>query len=120
MTGLLYHEITLLTIVQDPKDDFADVPLDTRHHTFKSKPKFPVEWRLTEQRQKELEAARQQAQLANQERALQGAIVDGVQQIKEALSKKSVPAVAAPVSEFVTTIKGKAKVKGAKKVTVRR
>lgn len=41
---------------------FEDVPLDNRHWKVKSRPKFPEEWRLTEERKKELEAYRRQSQ----------------------------------------------------------
>ncbi|KAI9740874.1 MAG: 37S ribosomal protein S24, mitochondrial [Claussenomyces sp. TS43310] len=108
---------TLLREARDPADDFADVPLDTRHHTVKVKPKFPVEWRMTDQRRAELEAVRQQAQLTDQQRALSGAIVDGMQQIQDSLTKKSIAAAAEPVPEMIMAGKGKGK---GKKVAVRR
>lgn len=43
--------------MQDPLDDFEDIPLDFRHHEAKKgppKPKFPKEWRMTRQRRQEL------------------------------------------------------------------
>lgn len=50
----------MLTIAQNPADMFEDIPLDNRHWKVKSRPKFPEEWRLTEERKKELEAFRNQ------------------------------------------------------------
>lgn len=42
---------------------------------------------MTDQRRAELEASRQRAELRDQQKAMQGAIVDGVQQIQAALSR---------------------------------
>ena len=64
---------------------FEDVPLDTRHHTFKPKIKFPKEWYLTEERKKELEDQRRQALLLDEGKRTQGLMIDGVQTIQKAL-----------------------------------
>lgn len=60
---------------------FEDVPLDTRHHTFKVKPKFPKEWRMTEERRKFLEDTRQKALLLDQAKTEEGTLIDGKQKI---------------------------------------
>jgi small subunit ribosomal protein S35 len=55
-----------------------DIPADSRHHTVKVKPKFPVEWRLTEERKKELDAYRERVRLIESQKEHQGLLVDGV------------------------------------------
>ncbi|KIN06609.1 hypothetical protein OIDMADRAFT_114216 [Oidiodendron maius Zn] len=77
----------LLREAKDPTDTFEDVPLDTRHHTFKTKPKFPKEWVMTEERQKALAEYREKAAALDEHRMLQGQVVDGVQRIEEAYAK---------------------------------
>lgn len=64
---------------------FEDIPLDTRHHKFKKKPKFPKEWRMTEERRKQLDAARQQAQITDKAREEDGTLVDGPARIQQFL-----------------------------------
>lgn len=66
---------------------FEDVPLDTRHHTFKVKPKFPKEWRMTEERRQFIEETRQKALLADKAKAEQGVLVDGSARIQQFLEK---------------------------------
>ena len=36
---------TLMAEARDEKDTFEDVPLDFRHHRFKTKPQFPESWK---------------------------------------------------------------------------
>ncbi|KAI1425043.1 mitochondrial ribosomal subunit protein-domain-containing protein [Xylaria sp. FL1777] len=72
----------LVAQAKDPTDMFEDVPLDTRHHTFKVKPKFPKEWRLTEERRKFLEDTRQKALLLDQKKEEEGTLVDGAERIQ--------------------------------------
>lgn len=67
--------------MKDPTDTFEDVPLDTRHHPIKVKPKFPIAWRMTEERKALLETEREQTRLLEEKKVEQGAIIDGVQQI---------------------------------------
>ncbi|KAJ8111579.1 hypothetical protein ONZ43_g5588 [Nemania bipapillata] len=64
----------LVAQAKDPTDMFEDIPLDTRHHTFKVKPKFPVEWRMTEERRKFLEDTRQQSLLLDQQKEEAGSL----------------------------------------------
>ncbi|KAI0521800.1 mitochondrial ribosomal subunit protein-domain-containing protein [Xylaria bambusicola] len=73
----------LVAQAKDPTDMFEDVPLDTRHHTFKVKPKFPKEWRLTEERRQFLEESRQQALLLDQKKEEEGTLVNGAERIEE-------------------------------------
>ena len=65
---------------------FTDVPLDTRHHQFKQKKRFPVHWRLTEERAREIEAAREQALLLDQQKAEAGTLVDGAERVEHYLT----------------------------------
>ena len=103
---------------QDPTDTFEDVPLDTRHHVFKTKPKFPKEWRLTEERRAELAASRENAELKDQRRMLTGAIVDGIKQIEIALARP--PSAREALPEMVMVGKGKGRAVKGKKVAIRR
>jgi small subunit ribosomal protein S35 len=61
---------------------FEDVPLDTRHHKFKVKPRFPVEWRMTEERRQELEDTREKSRLLDEQKAGQGLLMDGAERIE--------------------------------------
>lgn len=60
---------------------FEDVPLDTRHHPIKIKPKFPREWRMTEERMKFLEDTRQKSLLLDQTKEEAGTLIDGKEKI---------------------------------------
>jgi small subunit ribosomal protein S35 len=64
---------------------FEDIPLDTRHHTFKQQYRFPKEWRLTEERKKELGARRKEALLLDEKKRAEGSLIDGMQAIQQAL-----------------------------------
>ena len=85
---------------------FEDIPLDNRHWKVKSKPKFPEEWRLTDERKKELEAYRRQGELqdpghAETELGRLGEPADpdrgqGQQQLDEALTVPVKPAPRTP------------------------
>jgi len=67
---------------------------------------------MTDKRREELEASRQRAELIDQQKELQGALVDGVQQIQAALTR---PVKAAEESmEPQLVMAGKAPVKGKK------
>ncbi|KAI9882554.1 MAG: hypothetical protein M1823_005701 [Watsoniomyces obsoletus] len=56
---------TVLREARDGKDTFEDVPFDFRHHDFRVKLKFPVEWRITEERKRYLEEGRRSRLLRN-------------------------------------------------------
>lgn len=75
---------SLIKEAKDPKDMFEDVPLDTRHHTFKPKPKFPKEWRVTPERLNELAEQRKLAAEADKLRQEENLFVDGRAIIAEA------------------------------------
>ncbi|KAK1997806.1 mitochondrial ribosomal protein [Colletotrichum falcatum] len=77
----------MIETAKDPKDTFQDIPLDTRHHVFKSKPKFPKEWRMTEERRKELEEFRQRTLEIEARRHESGLVIDGTKRIAKALAK---------------------------------
>ena len=64
---------------------FEDIPLDTRHHRFRNKPKFPVEWRMTEERRRYLDDVRQKSQRLDQNKEKAGTLVDGPERIQKFL-----------------------------------
>lgn len=88
----------LLEEARDTTDTFEDVPLDTRHHIFKKKPKFPREWRMDDERKAGLRAARGRLLLLDEQRTENGQIVDGREAIVKALSQKKTPPAPALVS----------------------
>ncbi|KAH8685661.1 mitochondrial ribosomal subunit protein-domain-containing protein [Tricladium varicosporioides] len=108
----------LLKEARDPTDTFEDVPLDTRHHHFKPKPRFPREWLLTEERKAELEKLRQQATMMDQQREAAGLLVDGVRQIQAANAARK--AIRDPFAHAMADLPVAGKGKGGKKVAVRR
>ncbi|KAI1332636.1 hypothetical protein F5Y16DRAFT_356092 [Xylariaceae sp. FL0255] len=71
----------LIAEAKDPKDMLEDIPLDTRHHVVKKKPKFPKEWRLTEERMKFIEDSREKALLLDQAKEEKGALINGTEKI---------------------------------------
>ncbi|KAI1745028.1 mitochondrial ribosomal subunit protein-domain-containing protein [Xylaria scruposa] len=84
----------LVAQAKDPTDTFEDVPLDTRHHTFKVKPKFPKEWRMTEERQRFLEDTRQKALLLDQAKEEEGTLVNGAEKINAFFNPPVTPKIA--------------------------
>ncbi|KAJ2901753.1 hypothetical protein MKZ38_001425 [Zalerion maritima] len=48
----------LVVEASDPTDKLLDVPIDTRHHRIKTKPKFPTSWRMTPERASEIDSQR--------------------------------------------------------------
>ncbi|ODA80318.1 hypothetical protein RJ55_03276 [Drechmeria coniospora] len=78
----------LIAAAKDGKDTFEDVPLDLRHHKVEEKPKFPKEWRLTNERRLQLDEQRHQAALADMKRAEEGLLVDGRKAIDGYLMQK--------------------------------
>lgn len=75
----------LLAEARDPKDTFADVPFDFRHHKPKVRYDFPNEWVLTVERKKYLEEKRAQQLKLDDERTQNGTLVNGVKVIENAL-----------------------------------
>lgn len=86
------------------------MPLDTRHHHFKPKLRFPKEWALTDERRQELAQYRLDMAQKDQNLELKGQLVDGIKQIEEV---KARPIVQEALPEMVMAGKGK-------KVAVRR
>ncbi|KAF4125795.1 small subunit ribosomal protein S35 [Geosmithia morbida] len=95
----------LIASAKDGSDTFADVPLDTRHHVVKPKPRFPKAWLMTEERRRFLDENRQSLMLDEVQRAQAGSVVDGKEAIEGYLLRKikedqekaaAQPAVAAP------------------------
>ncbi|KXH68166.1 hypothetical protein CSAL01_02087 [Colletotrichum salicis] len=90
----------LIASAKDPKDDFKDVPLDTRHHVFKNKPKFPKEWRMNEERRKELDGFRMRALEIDAGKLEEGQVVDGTEKIEQFLAAPP-PETEGKVAEMV-------------------
>jgi len=103
---------TLMREARDSTDMFADIPLDFRHHKFKTKPRFPDHWRMTPERKQQLEATRRQRYLLEQENAEQGQMVDGVKLIETMLRSARVRNESAVLLEAQQGMKGKGKGKG--------
>lgn len=72
------------------------MPLDTRHHHFKPKPRFPEEWLLTDERRAQLLQYRRASAIKDQQKALEGKLVDGLMQIEEGLNKATAAKEAMP------------------------
>ncbi|KAI0134700.1 mitochondrial ribosomal subunit protein-domain-containing protein [Xylariales sp. AK1849] len=89
----------LLAEAKDTTDTFEDIPLDTRHHQMKSKPRFPREWRLTEKRIQEIEDSRQKSLLLDQAKEEEGSLVDGAEKIDKHFSKPELASL--PTPEYV-------------------
>ncbi|KAF7529651.1 hypothetical protein G7054_g9794 [Neopestalotiopsis clavispora] len=85
----------LVVEAKDPTDTFADVPLDTRHHKIKTKPKFPKQWYMTTERVKELESQREKALLLDQSKEDAGSLVDGTRTIETHFNKPEMIALSA-------------------------
>jgi len=91
----------MIAEAKDPKDTFEDIPLDTRHHEFKVKPKFPKEWRLTPERKQQLEAIRQQALLTDELKKREGTLIDGATRIQQALAAPPKRVLEQKVAELI-------------------
>ncbi|KAI1380814.1 mitochondrial ribosomal protein [Hypoxylon crocopeplum] len=88
----------LVAQAKDPSDMFEDVPLDLRHHPLKVKPKFPREWRMSEERRKFLDDTRQKSLLLDQAKEEAGSLISGKEKIDQFFSA---PAPQAKVPEFI-------------------
>ncbi|KAI1418725.1 mitochondrial ribosomal protein [Hypoxylon sp. FL1857] len=89
---------SLIARAKDPSDMFEDIPLDTRHHTFKVKPKFPREWRMSEERRKFLDDTRQKSLLLDQAKEEAGSLINGKEKIDQFFSA---PRPQEKVPEFI-------------------
>ncbi len=81
---------TLVAEAKDTTDMYEDVPLDFRHHKYKTRLEFPEAWKLTPERKEQLEAERREKRLAEKEREQLGQLPDGVSAIEAMLKAKSV------------------------------
>ncbi|KAI5860146.1 mitochondrial ribosomal subunit protein-domain-containing protein [Durotheca rogersii] len=73
----------LIVEAKDTTDTFEDVPLDTRHHRFKIKPKFPREWRMSDERRRFLADTRQQSLLLDERKEAEGTLIDGKEKLEQ-------------------------------------
>ncbi|PFH58293.1 hypothetical protein XA68_13897 [Ophiocordyceps unilateralis] len=89
----------LVVEAKDPTDTFEDVPLDLRHKRTTPKPRFPFEWRMTDERRQQLEEHRRKAALADEQRTERGAMVDGQGELDKFLAKFDAAAEAAAKAE---------------------
>src|SRR4051812_46269751 len=85
-------------MIQDPTDMFEDIPLDTRHHTFKPKLRYPEEWHLNEERREKLRAIRMEYLQLDQDRRRMGKLLDGAEEVQKYLKQA---ASASPALERV-------------------
>ncbi|KAI0024231.1 hypothetical protein F4780DRAFT_776056 [Xylariomycetidae sp. FL0641] len=76
----------LVEQAQDSSDMFEDIPLDLRHHPVTVKPKFPKEWRLTEERMKFIQDTRQASLLLDQTKEQEGTLISGPEKIQQAFA----------------------------------
>jgi small subunit ribosomal protein S35 len=85
----------LLAEARNGEDTFDDVPFDFRHHKPKVRHEWPREWNLTPERKKYLAEKRAKMLQLDEERAMNGTLVDGTKIIETSLP------FAAPVQEPV-------------------
>lgn len=76
---------SLMAEAKDKSDMFEDVPLDFRHHRFKSRPEFPEGWKLDAKRREHLERDRKQRAIADGAREQEGRMIVGASIIEEAM-----------------------------------
>lgn len=88
--------------MQDPTDTFEDVPLDLRHHKIRVKPKFPKEWRMSEERMQQIVAYREEAKQIEAAKKADGTLVNGMQIINKALAARAAARAALPRPVAVT------------------
>ncbi|KAJ5206187.1 hypothetical protein N7491_003193 [Penicillium cf. griseofulvum] len=69
-------------------DSFADIPLDLRHHKYKTRLQFPEHWNMTEARRSQLAARRKERLSADETRP---ALVDGNSVVSDAI--KTLPSL---------------------------
>ncbi|CAI7580498.1 unnamed protein product [Penicillium crustosum] len=97
-------------------DSFADIPLDLRHHKYKTRLQFPESWNMTEARRSQLAARRKERLAAEETRA---ALVDGNSVVSEAI--KSLPSLNPALQAKATDERERVAVKiGARKKVARR
>ncbi|KAI9663753.1 MAG: 37S ribosomal protein S24, mitochondrial [Bathelium mastoideum] len=83
---------TLLAEARDPSETFADVPFDFRHAEKRRRRKgewvqFPEEWKMTEERRRELREGRERRLLEDKEKVEKGRLIDGGEIVQKELEK---------------------------------
>ncbi|TQS35011.1 hypothetical protein Golomagni_04583 [Golovinomyces magnicellulatus] len=78
---------SLVKEAKDTTDTMEDIPLSTKHHTFKQVPQFPQEWIINKNRQKELEEHRRQLIKKDKDLETEGLLVDGVSCVQTMLEE---------------------------------
>lgn len=108
----------LMTEAKDAKDTFEDVPFDFRHHKPKKRYPFPEEWKLTEERRKQLDARREEKSKLEEQRTLDGTVVQGAMLIEDML-RPAAKSEKEAVLQMATGInqKGKAQKKRATRIS---
>lgn len=97
-------------------DSFADIPLDLRHHKYKTRLQFPESWNMTETRRSQLAARRKERLAAEETRA---ALVNGNSVISDAI--KALPSLNPALQAKATDERERVAVKiGARKKVARR
>ncbi|KAK4865168.1 hypothetical protein LT330_001791 [Penicillium expansum] len=97
-------------------DSFADIPLDLRHHKYKTRLQFPESWNMTEARRSQLAARRKERLAAEETRA---ALVDGNSVVSDAI--KALPSLNPALQAKATDERERVAVKiGARKKVARR
>ncbi|CRL21086.1 Ribosomal protein S24/S35, mitochondrial [Penicillium camemberti] len=97
-------------------DSFADIPLDLRHHKYKTRLEFPESWNMTETRRSQLAARRKERLAAEETRA---ALVDGNSVVSDAI--KTLPSLNPALQAKATDERDRVAVKiGARKKVARR
>lgn len=81
---------SLVKEARDGTDTFADVPFDFRHHKPKPRSEFPEAWNLTPERRQQLQEKRQLRLGRDEQRALEGTLVNGAEVIGKALLMNAV------------------------------
>ncbi|KAK8049436.1 hypothetical protein PG994_011166 [Apiospora phragmitis] len=86
----------LVAQAKDKTDMFEDIPLDTRHHQIKVRPKFPKEWCLTEERARQLDEAREKSLLLDQAKEEAGQLVDGNERVDKFFAEPAMVSLRIP------------------------
>lgn len=106
---------TLMAEAKNSSDMFEDVPMDFRHHRFMKRTVFPPSWKMTPERERELESEKEKRSELEERRSLNGLVVDGVASIENWL--KDMPSLS---TRPVESIGGKTGVGSESRVVGRR
>ena len=75
----------LIKEAKNGEDMFEDIPLDFRHHRRKTRLVFPKEWKLSEERRRQLFLDRRKREEVEMERVELGKMVEGKRVVEEAM-----------------------------------